>query len=140
MPHQEASPAEEADPEDERADLDEDERAVVHPGLSRSGDDADEVVEPVAGADGDDGVTAVQRSAGPGAGSTSVSRTMATMEQRVRVRALRIAERAADERRIGTERDLLDRQPRDLLAQAGELREDQRAAEHFAAARSPRHR
>ena len=87
-PHPRREPAEQPDPENERADLDEDERAVVHLGQPASGDDADEVVEAVAGADRDDRVAAAQRGRpGPGAGSTSVSRTIATIEHRVRVRA-----------------------------------------------------
>ena len=44
---------------------------------------------------------------------------------------LRITQWAADERRVGAQRDLLDGEPRHLLPQAGELGEDQRPAEHL---------
>ena len=80
--------SEQADPQEERADLDEDERVVSHraaqpPAMMRTSLSSPSRVpratrlSPV-----------VRRSVGTGAGSTPVSRMIATTEQRVRVRAL----------------------------------------------------
>ena len=119
-------------PRIERAYLDEDERAVVHPGVSRSGDDADEVVEAVARADGDERVPAVQE-----VGRPRRRKDFGLAHDRddgaAGARAcLRVAQGATDERRVGPHGDLLDGEPRGLLPQSCELREDQRAAEHLA--------
>ena len=141
MPEPGGEPAEQPDPEDERADLDEDERAVVHLGVSRSGDDADEVVEAVAGADGDDACRrCARRSAGAGAGSTSVSRTIATMEHRVRVRAfVSPSGRPTYGESARTGICSID-SPATCSRSPASWVEDQRAAEHLATARWPRRR
>ena len=94
-------------------------------------DDADELVQSLAGADDDEGVAAAE----PVGGRRRREHTVLAHDRDDRApresAGLGVAERPTHVRRVRAHRDLLHVQPGDLLAQPGELRQDQRAAEHL---------